>query len=57
MIHDLKKGVGSVGDGGSVLVNQELKLFDNWKKSWVVSWGSGGCEPRIEVIVKLKKSG
>ena len=21
----------------------------------MVRWGSGGCEPRIEVIVKLKK--
>ena len=55
MIHDLNKGVRS--GGGSVDVHQELKLFENWKKWWVVRWGSGGCDPRIEVIVKLKKSG
>ena len=32
MIHDVSKGVGSVGGGGgggSVNVNQELKLFEN----------------------------
>ena len=23
----------------------------------MVGWGSGGCEPRIEVIVKLKNVG
>ena len=49
-------GVGrGGGGGGTVDVNQELKLFENWKKSGVV--GSGGCEPRIEVIVKMKQSG
>ena len=39
-------GGGGARSGSRVDVNQELKLFENWKKSEVVGWGSGGCEPR-----------
>ena len=50
-------GGGRVGGGGRVDVIQELKLSENWKKSGWSGGRSGGCEQRIEVIVKLKKSG
>ena len=45
-----QRGGGSMGAD----VNQELKLYENAKKS--VGWGGDGCEPRNEVILKMLKN-
>ena len=61
------EGIGS-GRGGSGLgvrvdVNGEVKFFENSKQKWGGGGvgsvgrvgGQGGCEHRIEVLLKLKK--
>ena len=55
LLRKCKKSDGKVGVG--LDVNQELKLLCKCKKGLGLgsSRGMGGCEPRIEVIVKMQK--